>query len=258
MPEARKSRREALAGLGAAPVFVLVEPQLGENIGAVARTMLNFGLTDLRLVNPRDGWPNNKAVSTASGAMAVIDGARVFDTLDEALADFRYVLATTARPRELLLPVFAPADAATTLHARIARGEPAAVLFGAERSGLDNDDLIRADGVIAIPSNPAFASLNLAQAAVIIAYEWAKAAGAAIEPGELAAASPAPKADFEGLIAHLISALDAANYFFPEDKRPVMERNLRVSFMRAGLTEQEVRTLRGAIRALEKPRRKRL
>jgi tRNA/rRNA methyltransferase len=255
MSGVRKSRSEALHGLAPAPAFVLVEPQLGENIGAVARAMLNFGMTDLRIVNPRDGWPNERATATASGADAVIEAVRCFDRLDRAIADRRYVVAATARPRELLAPVFSASEAAAELRARIARGEACAVLFGGERAGLNNDHITRADAIASIPANPAFASLNLAQAALILAYEWGAAAGLGCFASELAKAAPAPKADFEGLMAHLIGALDHVGYFFPPDMRPVMERNLRVSFMRAQLTEQEVRTLRGAVKALaEGPR----
>ena len=250
MSETRISRRDGSGALGPAPIFVLVEPQMGENIGAAARAMLNFGLAELRLVNPRDGWPNPAAAAMASGASLVVDGARIVATTAEAIADCRYVLATTARAREMHLPVLTPAAAAAALKPRIDRGEKCAVLFGAERAGLSNEDVARADGVISIPVNPAFASLNLAQAALIVAYEWAIADGREAAPGGLDAAPPATKEDLERLIAHLFGALDEARYFFPPDKRPIMERNLRVAFLRAGFTEAEVRTLRGVIKAL--------
>jgi tRNA/rRNA methyltransferase len=249
------SRRNALEGLGPAPAFVLVAPQLGENIGAAARAMLNFGLTDLRLVRPRDGWPNEKAAATASGAVAVIDAARVYAATGEAVADCRYVVATTARPREMLLPTLSPAEAAEALKSRMARGETCAVLFGGERSGLDNDDVALADAIVSIPVNPAFASLNLAQAALVVAYEWAKATGRAPFAGELAAAAPASKEDIERLIAHLFAALDARGYFFPENLRETMQRNLRVALTRAGFTESEVRSLRGVVAALDRTKR---
>jgi tRNA/rRNA methyltransferase len=251
---ARIARRDGKGALRPAPLFVLVEPQMGENIGAAARAMLNFGVSGLRLVSPRDGWPNEKAAAMASGASIVIDEARVFATTEAALADCTYVLATTARPREALLPVLEPALAAAALKARIGRGEICAVLFGGERAGLDNDNIIRADAVISIPVNPAFASLNLAQAALIVAYEWAQADGRTAPASGLDAAAPAPKADFERLIGHLFEELDAVKYFFPPEKRASMERNLKAAFMRAGLTEGEVRTLRGVIKALVKRR----
>jgi tRNA/rRNA methyltransferase len=223
---------------------------MGENIGAAARAMLNFGLSGLRLVNPRDGWPNPAASAMAAGAALVVDGARVFATLADAVADCSYVLATTARAREMLLPVLSPAEAAAAMRARVERGERCAVLFGAERSGLSNEDVGSADAVISIPVNPAFASLNLGQAALIVAYEWAIADGRAPAPSSLETMTPATKEDFERLIAHLFEALDAARYFSTPDKRPIMERNLRVALLRAGLTEAEVRTFRGVIKAL--------
>lgn len=250
MVRERRSRRDGAGALRPAPAFVLVEPQLGENIGAAARAMLNFGLSALRLVNPRDGWPNPAAEAMASGASAVIEGTRIFGSLEEALADCRYVLATTARPREMLLPVLDPAAAADALKIRIERGETCAVLFGRERAGLYNEEVARAAAVISIPVNPSFASLNLAQACLIVAYEWARADGREAFAGNLDEAVPAPRADFERFIDHLFGELDARGYFFPPEKREVMERNLRVAFTRAGLTEGEVRTLRGVIKAL--------
>lgn len=249
----RISRRDGLGELRPAPLFVLVEPQLGENIGAAARAMLNFGLAGLRLVAPRDGWPNPAAAAMASGAAAVIDGAAVFATTGAALADRQFVLATTARAREMLLPVLDPAEAAQAMKARIERGEKCAVLFGRERAGLTNEDVMRADAIISIPVNPAFASLNLAQAVLIVAYEWARTDGRTRYGSDLETAVAAPKKDFEGLMEHLIGALAARNYFFPPEKRPVMERNLRIALTRAGFTESEVRTLRGVIKALIRP-----
>ncbi|PQA89119.1 RNA methyltransferase [Hyphococcus luteus] len=252
---ARIARRDGRGDVKPAPLFVLVEPQMGENIGAAARAMLNFGISGLRLVNPRDGWPNEKAGAMAAGATLVVDRARVFETTREALADCNYVLATTARSREALLPVLAPAAAGAELKSRIDRGERCAVLFGGERSGLANDDVMRADAIVSIPVNPAFASLNLAQAALIIAYEWAKAEGRTAPPSELEATLPASRENFERFVAHLVGELEKTGYFFPEEKRPNMERNLKVAFMRAGLTEGEVRSLRGVIKALVKGRK---
>lgn len=249
----RISRTRAREGLAAAPLFVLVEPQMGENIGATARAMLNFGVTGLRLVAPRDGWPNPKAAATASGAAVVTDQAEVFDTLDEAIADCRYVLATTARRRELTTPVVAPEEAAATLKARVDAGHRAAVLFGGERNGLSSDDIARADAIVSIPVNPAFASLNLAHAALIVAYEWSRAADA-MEIDALQAEPPASREDLARLYEHLEAELDAAGYFFPPEKKPGMTRNLRAAFSRAGFTEPEIRTLRGVVKALAKRR----
>ncbi len=232
------------------PAIVLIEPQLGENIGAVARVMLNFGLTDLRLVVPRDGWPNEKAVAMASGAAPVVERARLAATAAEALADATFVTAMTVRPREQLTPVLTPEQAACAMKARIERGETCALLLGPERTGLSNDDVMRADAIVSVPVNPAFASLNLAQAACVFAYEWAKADGFAPPPSDLDAATPATKAEFDGLMQHLFSELDRQRYFYPEEKRPIQQRKLRAALTRAGLTEGEVRTLRGVIKAL--------
>ena len=246
----RIARRDGRGALDPAPLFVLVQPQMGENIGAAARAMLNFGISGLRLVNPRDGWPNEKAGAMAAGASVVIDKAQVFETAREAVADCNFVLATTARSREALLPVLEPAEAAEALKARIDRGERCAVLFGGERSGLANEDVMRADAIVSIPVNPAFASLNLGQAALIIGYEWAKAQGQTALASELYEYEPALRENFERLFDHLITELDAAGYFLVPEKRPTVERNLKAALMRGGLTEAEVRTFRGVIKAL--------
>jgi tRNA/rRNA methyltransferase len=234
----------------ASPAIVLVEPQLGENIGAVARVMLNFGLTDLRLVAPRDGWPNEKALAMASGASRVVEAARVVSSTAEAISAAQFVAAMTARPRESLTPVMTPEAAARDMKSRIDRGEACALLLGPERTGLSNDDVMRADAIVSIPVNPAFASLNLAQAACVFAYEWAKADGLTAPPSDLDAAAPATKAEFDGLMDHLFDELERQRYFFPEEKRPIQQRKLRAALTRAGLTEGEVRTLRGVIKAL--------
>ncbi|MGF1543016.1 MAG: RNA methyltransferase [Parvularculaceae bacterium] len=252
--EAAEAPRGGIDDLGPGPAFVLVDPQLGENIGATARAMLNFGLADLRIANPRDGWPNERAVAMASGAVGVEDRAPLHDNAAAALADVEFALATTARRREMLLPVFDPAEAAAEFARRIERGQKCAAVFGPERRGLSNEDVLRCDGGVSIPVNPAFPSLNLAQAALVVGYEWAKAAGLAGQPGDLDDATPAPKADFERLVAHLFEALDAADYFHPPEKRASKERSLRVSLMRAGLTEGEARAWRGVIKALTRRR----
>lgn len=238
-----------------APAIVLVEPQLGENIGAVARAMLNFGMSDLIIVNPRDGWPNEKSVAMASGASVILDNAVIAQTTAEALAPFHHVLAMTARPRESLLPVLTPRKAADAMKVRTDRGERSAILLGPERTGLSNEDVSRADSVISIPVNPAFASLNVAQAAVVIAYEWAIADGAAPPPADLDQAPPASKEQFEGFVDQLFESLTEARYFFPEERRPILERKIKTAFARAGLTEGEVRTLRGVVKALVQARR---
>lgn len=253
-PKHRPSRQEG--ELRPAPAIMLVEPQLGENIGAVARAMLNFGLSEMVVVDPRDGWPNEKAVAMASGAVAVLERALIAPTTAGGLGPFNYALAMTARPRESLLPVFTPRAAAEELKRRIDQGERCAILLGPERAGLSNDDVARADGVISIPVNPAFASLNIAQAAVVVSYEWAIADGRAPAPADLDLAPQATKAEFDGFIAHLFEALDDARYFYPPEKREIMERKLRTAFARARLTEGEARTLRGVVKALNDRRRK--
>ena len=233
-----------------APAIVLVEPQLGENIGAVARAMLNFGMSDLVIVNPRDGWPNERADAMASGAVAVLERAALAADTAAGLRDFGFVLAMTARPRESLARVLTPREAAAALKARIDRGERAAIMLGPERAGLSNDDVGRADGVISIPVNPAFASLNVAQACIVMAYEWALVAGLERPPADLDSAPQATKQQFEGFIAQLFKALEAQRYFFPPEKRGALERKIKTAFSRAGLTEGEVRTLRGVVKAL--------
>ena len=254
MSDQRMSRRDGLSALRPAPIIVLVEPQMGENIGAAARAMLNFGVSALRLVAPRDGWPNPKAGATASGASLVIDQASVFETVEEAIADCSFVLAATARPRELLLPVFDPAEAAGALKTRVEGSQSCAILFGGERSGLDNDAVAKADGVISIPVNPAFASLNLAQAVLLLSYEWARCDGRTSYSSAMDAAPPANREDYEHFHRHLETELDAVGFFYPLEKKAVMTRNLRVAFQRAALTEPELRTLRGVIKALAKGR----
>lgn len=239
------------------PVMILVRPQMGENIGAAARAMWNFGLADLRIVAPRDGWPNPKAVAMASGAAKVIDGARVVAETAEACADLNYVYATTARSREMSKLVMTPEAAMADARARAAAGERVGVLFGPERSGLPNDDVVRANAIVTVPVNPAFPSLNLAQCVLLTAYEWRRqreeGPGVVYETGQ---AIQARMEDVDRLIAHLEEELDRVDWFFPADKRPAMETSLRNIFRRAPLTDRDVRTLRGVIRALAEGRRK--
>ena len=238
----------------AGPAIILVEPQLGENIGTAARAMANFGLTDLRVVNPREGWPSERAVAAASHA-PVIDGVRVFATVAEAIADLRFVYATTAREREVGKAVVGPRAAAE--HGRRLAGDGLAVgvLFGRERIGLTNDEVSLANEILTLPVDPAFASLNVAQAVLIVAYEWRRAQ-LATEEGGLPFVRPAeptaPKEDLMHLFDHLEGALDAAGFFRPPEKRAHMIEAIRNMLQRARLTEQEVRTLRGVIAALER------
>lgn len=230
------------------PAVVLVAPQMGENIGACARAMLNFGLTELRLVRPRDGWPNEQARAMASRADSVLDEARVFDSTADAVADRHLVLATTARPRELVKAVLTPRQAAALSRSAVAAGERVAWLFGAERAGLDNDDVARAHAIVQVPANPAFASINLAQAVLLMGYEWFQAVP---EPrGNDGLGVPATAAEMESFHGRLEAALDAAGFLKPPEKRPHMVRNIRSLFQRLRPTEQELRTLHGIVSAL--------
>lgn len=238
-----------------APAVILNEPQLAENIGAVARVMANFGLSDLRLVRPRDGWPQERAWASASGADWPLDGARVFARLEAAVADLKLVYATTARPRETQLPVLTPREAAASLHEAAAAGQAVGLLFGGERAGLETADIALCQAIVTIPIDEKFRSLNLAQAVAINAYEWR--VGIADRPRQAFAhnaAGPADMAALVGLYEHLEAELDAAGFFHPPEKRPSMIRNLRVSLGRARLTDQEVRTWRGIVTALSKGR----
>ncbi|MCW5698005.1 MAG: RNA methyltransferase [Bauldia sp.] len=234
------------------PAIILVEPQLGENIGAAARAMANFGLDRLRLVAPRAGWPNERARAAASRADHVLDRVALFPDVASAIADLRFLYATTARPRETLKPVRGPDEAARHVFALAGQGVSSGILFGRERIGLTNDEIALADEILTLPVDPAFASLNVAQAVLIIAYEWRRAAGEAELPFVGAnRLEPAAKEELTRLFAHLEAALDATGFFRPAEKRPSMVLALRAMLQRAGLTEQEVRTLRGVIAALE-------
>lgn len=233
------------------PAVILVEPQLGDNIGAAARAMLNCGLIDLRLVRPRDGWPNERAVAFASGATPVLDDARVFDSVEDALADLSYVLATTSRERGQVKRILTPRAAAAEMRGRWAAGLRAGVMFGPERTGLFNDDIALADAVLNVPLNPAFCSLNLAQAVLLIGYEWFQSGAEAAERTvHLGHTRPAEKAELVNLFQHLERELDDSGFFSTPDKRPSMVRNIRNFFQRAEMTEQEVRTFHGVIASL--------
>ena len=236
----------------AGPAVILVNPQLGENIGAAARAMLNFGLTDLRLVAPRDGWPNSSAEATAAGAISVLEKAKVFDTTKEAVTDLNYLLAATARRRELEIPVIGTGDVGVNLHAH---GKGAGIMFGAEKAGLKNSDVVLADAILTYPINPAFHSLNLAQAVVVFGYIWKSSESS--EPPALfedVGSEPAPREDLIRMYEHLEDELDTAGFFHPPEKKPLMSQNIRAPFTRAKMSAQEVRTFRGIIKALVKGR----
>ena len=234
------------------PVVVLVEPQLGENIGTTARAMANFGLGELRLVNPRDGWPNERAYVAASGASRLLDEARLFPDVRAAIADLTLVFAATARDRGMAKPVVGADEAARELNEAIGRGERAGLLFGRERTGLYSDEVSLADKILTFPVNPAFASLNLAQAVLIAGYEWFKLASRSALPfAPPDKSSPATKEALLSFFDHIEGALERAGFFRPPEKKPGMVRNLRNIFHRLQLTEQDIRTLRGALVALE-------
>ena len=232
-----------------APIIVLVRPQLGENIGKAARAMLNFGLTEMRLVEPRDGWPNPAAGPAASGADRVLAEAKVYATTAEAVADCAHVYATTVRKRGVTKPVVTPEEAAGEI--ATARGRTA-ILFGPERSGLETEDVALARSILTVPINPEFGSLNLAQAVILVAYEWSKqATSGLVQPTrEEEALPPAPQAELEGLIAHFETLLEPRNYFLPEARAEATRRTLRGVLTKPGWNHLEVRTLRGVLSAL--------
>lgn len=234
---------------GPAPAIILVKPQLGENIGATARAMRNFGLTDLRLVAPRDGWPNPAAVPMAAGADAILESAKLARQTEDAVADLSLVFATTARARHMAKPAATPREAAAEMAERIGRGERCGILFGPEKAGLDNDDVALSNKILHIPASPEFSSLNLAQAVLIIGYEWFTAAVSDRLPSP-DLPPPAPKEDLVRLFEHLEAELDAAGFLRPPEKRPAMVRNLRNLLQKGQFSEQDIRTLRGVIKAL--------
>jgi len=244
------------AGAGrSGPAVILVNPQLGENIGAAARAMLNFGLTELRLVAPRDGWPNPASEATAAGATSVLTHAKVYETTAEATADLSFLLAATARRRELEIPVIGTGDVGALLQTHEASGTRTGILFGPEKAGLKNEDVVLCNHILTYPINPAFHSLNLAQAVGVFGYIWKSAEGASPPPTfDMAPAEAASREDLVRMFEHLEDELDKAGFFFPLDKRPLMSRNIRVPFVRSNMTEQEVRTFRGIIKALAKGR----
>jgi tRNA/rRNA methyltransferase len=231
---------------GLAPIIILVRPQLGQNIGKAARAMLNFGLTEMRLVAPRDGWPNPEAGPAASGADQLLANARVFDTTAEAIADCSLVFASTVRRRDLVVPVVGPEEMAREIHSTAGRS---AILFGPERSGLATEDVAVASRIVTVPINPEFGSLNLAQAVILLAYEWSRGADLA-QPTAKEMEPPAPMSELEGLVGQLQVALDDAGYFFPPDRVQATKTTLRTILTKPHWSSREISALRGVIRAL--------
>ena len=236
-----------------APVIVLVRPQLGQNIGKAARAMLNFGLTEMRLVTPRDGWPNPDAGPSASGADVVLEQARIFDSVEAAIADCSHVYASTVRRRDLVMPVVTPEKMAKGITAASGRS---AILFGPERSGLETEEVALANAIVTVPINPEFASLNLAQAVILLAYEWSKRASLAVPPAKESEAS-APHGELEGMIAQLDDALVEKGYFHPPSRTQATRNTIRTIFTKTGWSSREVKAVRGIIRALVSAPRKR-
>jgi tRNA/rRNA methyltransferase len=258
------------ATMGETPAVILVRPQLADNIGMVARAMANFGLSELRLVAPRDGWPNEKARIAASGANFIIDAAEAHATLKDGLSGLHWVCATTARQRDLAKTVLTPEQAVAEMRRRIGDGQRCGILFGPERNGLETEEVANADAAVMAPVNPNFASLNLAQAVLLMSYEWIKQANAGtlgrvttyeapVEPGLRTRGSPpATREELIGLFEHIESELDRSGFFTAPEKRPSVVQNLRAMLTRMGATEQEIRTLRGIVKALtggKRPRR---
>lgn len=239
--------------LSCGPVIVLVQPQLGENIGASARAMLNCGITELRLVNPRDGWPSEKAISAASGADSILSRAKVFDSLGKAISDLSFVSACTSRLRDIDKLTVTAEGGVLDLHSRIASGQRCGILFGGERSGLNNDDIALADNIINIKLNPEFSSLNLAQAVLVISYAWLRSDKQILPSSKsLRRSLPATKSEILGLFEHLETELTRGGFLYPKEKAPSMIRNIRALLTRAELSGQEVKTLRGVVAAIKR------
>ncbi len=233
------------------PAFVLVRPQMGENIGAAARGMWNFGLSRMRLVDPRDGWPNSRAVAMASGAGRVLDNVQVYPDLTAAVGDCSYTYATTARPRDLTKLVFSPEEAARDMARRIAAGERVACLFGAERTGLQNEDVARANAIVTVDVNPQFPSLNLASCVLLLSYEWRRASSEVAPVREqMAGAEWATALEIDHLARHYEERLEEAGFFFPDHKADSMKLSLRNLWSRMPLTGQDVQVLHGVLRQM--------
>lgn len=233
------------------PAFVLIRPQMGENIGGAARAMWNFGLDRMRLVSPRDGWPNQKAIAMSSGAGRLLDDAQLFDGVAESVGDCEFVFATTARRRELTKPVYTPERAMEIAREKIASGQKVAVMFGPERSGMENDDISKANAIISVPVNPEYASLNLAQCVLLIAYEWGRQSLESVpETTEMGGTEWATTIEVEKLAEHYEERLDEAGFFFPETKADGMKINLRNLWSRLPLTRADVQMMHGMLRQM--------
>ena len=236
-----------------APAIVLVRPQLGENIGKAARAMLNFGLTEMRLVAPRDGWPNPDAGPSASGADAVLEQAQLFDSVAAAIADCNQIFASTVRRRDLVMPVLDPEQMADRIAASSGR---TAILFGPERSGLETEEVALANAIVTVPINPEFGSLNLAQAVILLAYEWSRRSDLAQPPAK-PLEEPAPQAELDGMIAQLDAELVAKGYFHPPSRTQATRNTIRTIFTKTGWSSREVKAIRGIVGALVNPARNR-
>lgn len=232
------------------PAFVLIRPQMGENIGAAARAMWNFGLDRMRITAPRDGWPNPNAVAMASGAGRLLDEAQLYETTADAISDCTYVYATTARPRELTKPVFSPEAAMDDAAKRIASGQNIAVMFGPERSGMENDDISRANAIVTVPVNPDFPSLNLAQCVLLMGYEWRRATEEVVAQTTQMEGDWAEQIEIEKLAEHYEGRLQDAGFFFPDHKAANMKQNLRNLWSRMPLTRADVQMLHGVMRQM--------
>ena len=232
-------------------IIILSHPQLGENIGGAARAILNFGVDELRLVAPRDGWPSTRAAEMSAGALEKMPPVQVFDTLPEALADLNFVLATTARPRDMVKSVFTPESAAAEIRTREGQAQKTALLFGRERTGLENDEIALCQGIITIPTNPEFWSLNLAQSVLLTCHEYFKAGDKTPEHQFSHGDSfPVEQGKLEEFLTRLESELEAGGFFKSPDLKPTMQRNIRAMLTRADLSDQEVKTLHGVVSAL--------
>lgn len=236
----------------ATPSIILIAPQMGENIGASARAMLNCGLDNLSIVNPRDGWPNDRAISNSAGALDKMPAIQVFESTADAIKECHYVYATTARPRDMVKPVFTAKSAAEDMKRRTAESQKIGILFGGERAGLNNEDVAQAHAIITVPLNPEFSSLNLAQGVLLCAYEWAQAneynaPDKQVPQGD---SFPVKSEEFDNFINRLENELDKKNFFRNEDMRPSMMRNIRALFSRTEMTDQETRTMQGILSAL--------
>jgi tRNA/rRNA methyltransferase len=239
------------------PVIILVGPTLGQNIGAAARAMMNFGLREMRLVSPKGDWPNQQAINTSSGAERILEEAKIFDTTAEAVADLQRLYATTARVRDMEKPVLAPHPLAATVRDNAATGERTGILFGREAKGLDNEDVALSDAIVMVPVSPDHTSINLGQAVLLIGYEWFQAG----DPETLTevtrkSGQPASREELLAFFEHLETELDDCGFLYPPEKRPRMVRNIRNMFTRNSLSDQEVKTLRGIVAGLSLHRKR--